>query len=89
LLDGSGWLIYQYMNAVVLKAHFDGESVCLDEPYPLRPDMKLLVTVVPEGSVEDERGAWLAASQAAFARGYGEDEPDYSSVELREQPPGK
>ncbi len=30
--------------------------------------------------------AWLAASQAGFARAYGDDEPDYSGAVLRETP---
>jgi hypothetical protein len=39
--------------------------------------------------LEDERQAWLAASQAGFARAYGADEPDYSHAALRETPPNK
>jgi hypothetical protein len=75
------------MNAVTLKAHYDGTHILLDDPFPLEPQTRLLVTVVPGDTVEDERQAWLAASQASFARAYGEDEPDYSDAALREQPP--
>ena len=64
------------MNAVILKAHFDGEKICLDEPYELKPEAKLLITIVPSETLEDERQAWLAASQAWLTRAYGEDEPD-------------
>jgi len=45
------------------------------------------VTVVPGESADDERQAWLAASQAWLARAYGEDEPDYSDAVIREEPP--
>ena len=73
------------MSAITLKAHFDGKQVCLDEPYPLQPNTKLFVTIVPD-SLEEERRAWLAASQAAFARAYGDDEPDYSNAVILELP---
>jgi hypothetical protein len=76
------------MNAITLKAHFDGKKICLDDPYPLQPNSRLLVTVVPGETEEDERAAWLAASQAGIARAYGEHEPDYSDAVLREKPPG-
>ncbi len=77
------------MRSVVLKAHYDGKNICLDEPFDLRPDTKLLVTVIPGSSPEDERQAWLAASQEGLARAYGEDEPDYSGAMLRERPSGE
>ena len=66
------------MNAVTLKAHYDGKQTCLDEPFPLRPNTEMLVTVVAGETAEDERHAWLAASQAWLARAYADDEPDYS-----------
>ena len=75
------------MNAVTLKAHYDGHQVCLDEPCELPPNTKLLVTVVPGETAEAERQAWLAASQAWLARAYGDDEPDYSHAVIREEPP--
>ncbi|MBI2926219.1 MAG: hypothetical protein HYY24_11005 [Verrucomicrobia bacterium] len=75
------------MNAVMLKAHYDGKQICLDEPYPLKPNAPLIVTVVPTDSLEDERQAWLAASQAYLARAYGDDEPDYSNAVILERPP--
>jgi hypothetical protein len=77
------------MSSVILKAHFDGKNICLDDPYPMKPDTQLLVTVVSSDSTDAERQAWLAASQASLARAYSDDEPDYSSVALREKPPGK
>ena len=75
------------MSVITLKAHYDGRQVCLDEPYPLQTDTKLLVTVVPEDLLEEEHQAWLAASQAGFARAFGDDEPDYSNAIILEAPP--
>ena len=74
------------MAPITLPAHFDGRQVLLDQPYPLRPDTPLLVTVLPADTPDAERQAWLAASQAALARAYGEGEPDYSDMILRESP---
>ena len=75
------------MNAVMLKAHYDGKQICLDEPFPLKPNAQLIVTVVPTDSLEEERQGWLAASQAYLARAYGDDEPDYSNAVILERPP--
>jgi hypothetical protein len=36
------------MPFTTLPAHFDGEKICLDEPYPLRPNITLMVVVLPE-----------------------------------------
>jgi hypothetical protein len=77
------------MSAITLKAHYDGKQICLDEPFELQPNSKLIVTVVSGDSLEEERQAWLAASQAGLARAYGADEPDYSDAVLRETPPRK
>jgi hypothetical protein len=77
------------MKAVTLKAHFDGKVICLDDPYPLPPNARLLVTVVPGDSEDAERQAWLAASQTSMGRAYSKDEPDYTDAVLREKPPEK
>lgn len=77
------------MSAITLKAHYDDKQICLNEPFELQPNSKLIVTVVSGDSLEDERQAWLAASQAGLARAYGADEPDYSHAALRETPPNK
>jgi hypothetical protein len=77
------------VSAITLKAHFDGKQICLDEPYELQRGSKLIVAVIAEDSLEDEHRAWLAASQEGFARAYGDNEPDYSKVKLREEFPAK
>ena len=35
------------MNLVTLKAHYEGEKICPDEPHTLAPNVPLLVTVLP------------------------------------------
>lgn len=68
------------MNAVTLKAHYDGKQICLDEPYLLRPDSQLVVTVLsgPDETLDEDRQAWYALGRRSLARAYGADEPDYS-----------
>jgi hypothetical protein len=70
------------MTVVTLKAHFDGKNICLDEPCELTPNTPVLVTLVH--AIERERDEWFAFAQAAFARAYGENEPDYSNAVIRE-----
>ena len=70
------------MPSVTLKAHYDGERIQLDEPFDLPRNTLLLVTVLaPEGN--GDRVAWLAASSAALARAFGENEPEYTPADIR------
>ena len=75
------------MNAVALKAHFDGKQICLDESYPLRTDSKLVVLVMPEQSDEADREELYEMGRQSLARAYGDDEPDYSDRLGKKLPP--
>ncbi len=66
------------MSVMTVKAHFDGEKVCLDEPIDLPPNTRVLVTTPQRDKNDPFREEWFAFAKAAFARGYGDDEPDYS-----------
>ena len=70
------------MPAISLKANFDGQHIQLDEPFELPRDASLLVTVLSPVSLEQERQAWFDLSTARLAAAYGDDEPDYSDVEV-------
>jgi hypothetical protein len=70
------------MAAITLKAHFDGNSIKLDEPYPLPMDAQLLVTVLTPIDANQERTEWFELSMQGLARAYGDDEPDYSAAEI-------
>ena len=70
------------MPAIILKAHFDGTSIQLDEPYELPRDARLLVTILPDSASDRERADWLALSASGLERAYGDDEPDYSTAEI-------
>lgn len=69
------------MPSVTLKAHYDGERIQLDEPFDLPPNAALLVTVLADGN--GDRVAWLAASRAALARAFADNEPEYTPADIR------
>jgi hypothetical protein len=70
------------MPSVTLKAHFDGRSIRLDEPYEIPPNARLLVTVVePVG--DTDREPWQALSGEGLARAYSDEEPKYGPEDLR------
>lgn len=68
------------MKAVALTAHFDGEKVQLDEPYEIAANARLLVVVLPP---DEERQAWARTSASHLAKAYGNDEPEYTTADLR------
>jgi len=70
------------MPSVTLKAHYDGERIQLDEPFDLPRNALLLVTVLSPGG-DGDRVAWLAASSAALARAFGDNEPEYTQADIR------
>ncbi len=65
-------------NVVTLRAHYDGEQIVLDEPFPLEPNTKLIITVLSKQKTDDEREAWLLLSRQSLDNAYGEDEVEYS-----------
>jgi hypothetical protein len=68
------------MLTTIIKAHFDGEHVVLDEPFNLQPNAPLLVTVF---GPDAERAQWTALGVQNMARAYGPDEPDYNEADLK------
>jgi hypothetical protein len=75
------------MDAVTLRAHFDGQKICLDEPFEMEPDTELIVTVLPMQSLDAERAVWLRLSQQGLAAAYREDEVEYSLDQIKEPNP--
>ncbi len=75
------------MNTITLRAHFDGKQVCLDEPFELEPDTKLLITVLPKEQPDGEREAWLLLSEKGLETAYAENEVEYSLNLIKEPNP--
>jgi hypothetical protein len=70
------------MPSITLKAHYDGQTILLDEPYELPPNARLLVTVVaPTQDAERER--WARLGGEGLARAYADSEPDYGPEDVR------
>ena len=73
------------METIILRAHFDGEQIQLDDPFELPLNAKLLVTVIPEPDAEQY--AWLRLSAQGLDTAYGENEPDYPLTAIKEPNP--
>ena len=70
------------MAAISLRAHFDGKTILLDEPYELPHDAQLLVTVLTAATAQPEIGGWAELSTNSLARAYGDNEPEYSASDV-------
>ena len=73
------------MPTTILRAHFDGEHIVLDEPFSLPLNAPLAVTVLSPSTPEHdrERAEWAALSAQSLARAYGDDEPEYTLDDLK------
>jgi len=75
------------MSAVILKAHYDGKGIVLDEPFDLPANCRLQVVVLPAvAKVEEERGEWDILATQSLARAYGPNEPEYTLADLKRAP---
>ncbi|HKI03895.1 MAG TPA: hypothetical protein VKK31_18080 [Thermoanaerobaculia bacterium] len=63
------------MKTITLRAHFDGQSIRLDEPFRLEPDTPLAVTVLPKTSDPDL--GWYSLSASGLEAAYCDEEPEY------------
>jgi hypothetical protein len=70
------------MPTAILKAHYDGKHIVLDEPFELTANAPLMVTVI---GPDEERSAWAALGAQNLARAYGADEPEYTTADLKPQ----
>ncbi len=75
------------MQLITLPAHFDGEQIRLDAPFDLKPDTRLLVTILPGPESDEDYADWLTASLRSLEQAYGANEPDYSMEMVKEPNP--
>lgn len=68
------------MSYITLSGHFDGQHIQLDDPYPLAPETRVLITVLTPSAFDQESAQWVALSLEGLATAYGPGEPDYTSV---------
>jgi hypothetical protein len=70
------------MPTAILKAHYDGEHIVLDEPFELPANASLIVTVF---APDAQRSEWAGLGAQSLARAYGDDEPEYTAADLKPQ----
>ena len=63
-----------------IQAHYDGSQVLLDEEVNLKPNTRLIVTVLEE--TDSEREDFLRLSVATLAAAYSNEEVEYSEADL-------
>jgi len=73
------------MPLISLPAHYDGNSICLDENFNLEPNTKLIVTII--SPPDNEKVDWYNLSSQMLERAYGDDEPEYPSSLIKEANP--
>ena len=77
------------MKTVTLSAIFDGQHIQLEEPYPIPPRTRMLVTLLPEttGDEAEFRKFWGQLAVQNLDRAYGPDEPEYTLDMIKEPNP--
>ena len=75
------------MKTISLTATFDGQHIRLDEPVVLKPNTRLLVTVLPDEPPDEEHRDWATMALQSLGRAYGPTEPEYTVDMLKEQNP--
>jgi len=70
------------MATISLKAHYDGATIRLDEPFDMPEGAQLMVTVLEPAQPETDRAGWIELSKRALARAYGDSEPEYSIADV-------
>ncbi len=70
------------METISLPAHFDGSAILLDQPFDLKPNARLLVTILSDA--DQEREDWLRLSLQGAASAYGDEEPEYTLADVVE-----
>ena len=74
------------MNVISVQAHFDGKYILLDQELELKPNTKLIVTVLPNDDIEREE--WINFSSQRLEDAYAPDEIEYSLDLIKEVNPG-
>lgn len=78
---------HEQVRPRIIRAHFDGQQIRLDESCQLEPDTQLLVVVLPKHAPDNEHEDWLLLSRQALENAYGKDEPEYSLDAIKESNP--
>ncbi|HSP41749.1 MAG TPA: hypothetical protein VLO11_02660 [Luteolibacter sp.] len=69
------------MPLLTVAAHYDGSRALLDEAVQLRPNTRLIVTVLEDS--DQERDEFLGMASRALDAACADDEVEYSEADLR------
>jgi hypothetical protein len=69
------------MPLMSIPGHYDGKQILLDEDVELRPNTRLIVTVIDDA--DPERKDFHRLSASALASAYSDEEVEYSEADLR------
>lgn len=72
------------MSHNTLRGHYDGKQIILDEPFQLKPNATLLITVLSDEDVREEREDFATLSLQGLRYAYKDDEPEYSFDMIKE-----
>ena len=68
------------MPLLSIPAHYDGARVLLDEAVSLRPNTRLIVTVLEDSDAE--RGEFMTMASVALSSAFENDEVEYTEADL-------
>jgi len=68
------------MPLLTVAAHYDGSRVLLDEAIALRPNTRLMVTILEDA--DQERDEFLSMTSRALGAAFADDEVEYSEADL-------
>ena len=63
-----------------IRGHFDGTQVLLDEPCELKPNTKVIISVLQDDGDAD----WYLLGNKSLARAYADGEPEISLDRIKE-----
>ncbi|MBI5475097.1 MAG: hypothetical protein HY961_22360 [Ignavibacteriae bacterium] len=72
------------MASVTVRGHFDGKQILLDEPFELRANDRLLITVISQELDASEKEDWRMLSHQGLRGAYAENEPEYTLDMIKE-----
>ena len=73
------------MTTITLRAHFDGEKILLREPLALPPHTNVIITL--HTLSDAEQADWRQLSAQGLNAAYGDDEPNYLTLLIKESNP--
>jgi len=68
------------MPLVTIAAHFDGSRILLDEAVQLRPNTRLIVTVLEDK--DSDRDEFMGMASRALDNACADDEVEYTEADL-------